>query len=387
MLRVLIAAVALAATGVADTYSRQPGVDVLHYIFQLTLSDDRDEIVGDATVDVRFVRAGVTTLVLDFAAASDGKGMTVTQVTSNGGNVPWVHRADRLAITLAPVSNAGERRQFTVHYRGVPVGGLRIGANKYGDRTFFSLSWPDKARQWLPMIDHPSDKATSEFIVTAPARYQVVANGSLQEQRDLGDGRRLTHWRESVPIASGLNAIGVAQFSVRHAGAVKDVPLQSWVYPQDRDAGVVMFEEPARKAIEFFSERIGPYPYEKVANIEAPGFTGGTEHASAIFYGEKAMAKRPANGLVAHEIAHQWFGNSVTESDWDDVWLSEGFATYFAALATEHYDGRDAFVASMKRSREQVFKTELAMPGVAVVQEKPWKGIPNAIVYQKGAWV
>ena len=91
--------------------------------------------------------------------------------------------------------------------------------------------------------------------------------------------------------------------------------------------------------------------------------------------------------LVAHETAHQWFGDSVTERDWDDVWLSEGFATYFAELTTEHYQGRDAFVASLQRSRQSVFNSEKRLPGVAVVQDKPWKGIPNQVVYQKGGWV
>src|SRR4029077_16033945 len=90
-------------------------------------------------------------------------------------------------------------------------------------------------------------------------------------------------------------------------------------------------------------------------------------HASAIFYGEASVTNRPATNLVAHEIAHQWFGDSVTERDWDDVWLSEGFATYFTLLATEHYQGRDAFVAGLKRSRENVFNLEKRSPTIAVV--------------------
>ena len=110
------------------------------------------------------------------------------------------------------------------------------------------------------------------------------------------------------------------------------------------------------------------------------------EHASAIFYGQNAVNGRPALGLVSHEVAHQWFGDSVTEKDWDDVWLSEGFATYFSALAIEHYQGRDAFVNLMKRSRAGIFNTEKRLPGVAVVQTTDWKGIPNGIVYQKGGW-
>ena len=97
--------------------------------------------------------------------------------------------------------------------------------NKYGEWSTFSENWPNRAREWLPMIDHPYDKATSEFIVTAPAKYQVVANGLLQETRDLGDGRRLTHWKQAVPIASWLNAIGIEQFDVHYAGRVKRVEL------------------------------------------------------------------------------------------------------------------------------------------------------------------
>jgi len=182
--------------------------------------------------------------------------------------------------------------------------------NKYGERTFFSANWPDKARQWLPMIDHPSDKATSEFLITAPARYQVVANGLLEEEIDLGDGRRLTHWKQPVPIASWLNNIGVAAC----------VPPETWVFHQDREAGIRTVETPTRQAIEFYSDRIGPYPYEKLADVEASGMDGGMEHASEIFYGEKSVANRPAFSLVAYEKAHQWFGDSVTEKDWDDVW-------------------------------------------------------------------
>jgi aminopeptidase N len=111
------------------------------------------------------------------------------------------------------------------------------------------------------------------------------------------------------------------------------------------------------------------------------------EVASSIFYGEDAIKGVPAFSLVAHETAHQWFGDSVTEKDWDDVWLSEGFATYFAMLAAEHYQGRDTFVAELTRSRARIFGEEKRLPAVAVVQDKPWTAIPNQIVYQKGAWV
>ena len=123
------------------------------------------------------------------------------------------------------------------------------------------------------------------------------------------------------------------------------MPLESWVYHQDRDRIVPALETPARRVIEFYSDHVGPYPYEKLAGVQAAGVGGGIEHASVIFYGERSVFGRDITGLVAHEIAHQWFGDAVTERDWDDVWLSEGFATYFALLFTEHDSGRDAFVA------------------------------------------
>ncbi len=387
MRKYLLLAAAVCAPGLfADTYPRQPGIDVQHYVFRVSLSDQNDEISGDTTIVVRFVETGVTRIAFDLASPAGGKGMTVDEVTSVGAAIPHVHQADRLDLTLPSAPDRGELREFTVKYHGIPADGLKILKNKYGERCFFASNWPDFARQWLPTVDHPYDKATGEFIVTAPAKYQVVANGLLAETIDLGDGRRTTHWKQSEPIATWLYSIGVAQFAARRFGRAEGVPLQTWVYHQDRDAGIATFEEPTRQAIEFFSSHIGPYPYDKLAAVQSAGNGGGMEIASSIFYGENTVTGRPATGLVAHETAHQWFGDSVTEKDWDDVWLSEGFATYFALLDTEHYEGRDAFIAGLERARSRIFAAQKHLPGVAVVQNKPWKGIPNQIVYQKGGW-
>ncbi|HXK01142.1 MAG TPA: M1 family metallopeptidase [Verrucomicrobiae bacterium] len=378
-----------AASALADNYPRQPGIDAQHYIFRVTLRDDSEEITAQSTAVLRFVQDGVKQVALDLASPRDGKGMTVAEVSMAGTPVRFTHAADRLTIALPAAPSSGEEREFTVSYHGVPANGLHVVKNKFGERAVFSWNWPTLARQWLPVIDHPSDKATSEFLITAPARYQVVANGMLVEQMDLGDGRRLTHWKESVPVAVWLNNIGVAQFSSRTFGSAAGVPLETWVFPKDRENGMVTFDGPLRQSIEFFSSHIGPYPYEKLAAVEAAQMGGGMEHASAIFFGERAVSGRPAFGLVAHEVAHQWWGDSVTEKDWDDAWLSEGFATYFAALATEHYDGRDAFAATMKRSRETILEMERRSP-VAVVHDNLPEiqngRAPVGIVYQKGGW-
>lgn len=329
---------------------------------------------------------GVRELFLDLASSRDGKGMTVAAVTRAGRAVPFEHRDDRLRVPLPAGARAGDEDELAVRYRGVPADGLRFLENLHGERAVFSENWPDRARQWLPSVDHPYDKATGEFVVTAPAHYQVVSNGALVEEVDLAGGLRRTHWRQSVPIASWLYAIGVARFALHHAGSPQGVPLQTWVYPQDRDKGAALFEETSRRALALFAERIGPYPYEKLANVQAAGISGGTEHASAIFYGEKDVAAGRAP--VVHEIAHQWWGNSVTESDWDDVWLSEGFATYFALLYTEHYQGRDAFAAGLRQSRERVLDLERRLPDTPVIHRElaDMRRVLNGLVYQKGAW-
>lgn len=367
----------------ADTYPRQP-IDVIHYKFALTLSDATDEIGGEATVDVRFLVAGTTSFMLDLASPS----MAVNGVSTNDESHIYTHTGNRLTITLGNPPVMGERRQFRIVYRGVPTGGLRIIKNKYNERTFFSENWPNQARQWLPMIDHPYDKATSEFLITAPAHYQVIANGLLIEETDLGDGRRLTHWKQSVPIASWLNAIGVAQFSVRQFGVAKGIPLSTWVYHQDRHQGIATFDLPTRQAMEFFSDYVGPFSYEKLANVVAAGLNGGTEHASAIFYGEKSVSDKPATRLVYHEIAHQWFGDAITEKDWDEVWLSEGFATYFTLLGVEHYEGRDAFLAGIQRSRAGIIELEVKLPNTPVIHNNlsDMKKVLNRLIYEKGGW-
>ena len=383
-----------ARSAVADTYPRQPGVDVLHYAFRLTLSDQTDAIEGEATVTAR-LSAGMSELSLDLAqpnAPAPDRGMTVTGVTEASAVLRFEHAGDRLRILLGHPAADGERREIVVRYHGVPAAGLLVGSNKHGDRTFFSDNWPDKARQWLPVVDHPSDKATSEFLVTAPAHYQVVSNGLLVEETDLADGCRLTRWRQAVPIAPWLYVLGVARFAVEHRPAWRGIPIETWVYPQDRDAGFRAFAEPTAAALEFFADRVGPYAYERLANVQANGVRGGMESATSIFYGDDSVSgpERRWDRVIVHEIAHQWFGNAVTEADWDDVWLSEGFATYFTHLYEEHAEGRDAFVAGLRRTRDQIRAFDEKNPGYRIVHDNladMTKVTTGPGTYSKGAWV
>ncbi len=378
-----------------DPYPKNPKIDALNYRFEIELSDETDEILGKMTMDVRFLTDSILHLRLDLinkSAALENKGMQVTAVESNGKPVTYQHDKDVLLITLPSPSTQNQRSQFTITYRGIPVTGLIIANNKYGDRTFFSDNWPNKARNWLPAIDHPYDKATCEFVVTAPSHYQVVSNGLLVEETDLSNSQRLTHWKQSVPIAPWLYVLGVAKFAVQHVGDFQGKAIQTWVYYQDREAGFYDFAEPTKKVLEFYSNYIGPFVYEKLANIQSNSVGGGMEAASAILYGDRSVSGEREirwRNIVIHEIAHQWFGNSVTEYDWDDVWLSEGFATYFTLVFIEHEYGRDAFLEGLESSKRRVDNFHQKNPDYRIVHDnlKDMRKVTSSHTYQKGSWI
>jgi len=378
-----------------DPYPKNPKIDAINYRFEFELSDESDELRGRATVDVRFLAEGIETLRLDLIKKSsvlENKGMRVISVASNGKPVNYTHENDALLIALPAASENSQRSQFTITYQGIPATGLIIGDNKYGDRTFFSDNWPNKGRNWLPTIDHPYDKATCEFAVTAPNHYQVVSNGLLIEETDLSENKRFTHWKQSVPIAPWLYVLGVAKFAVQHVDDFQGKAIQTWVYYQDRDAGFYDFAEPTKKALEYYSNYVGPFSYEKLANIQSNSVGGGMEAASAILYGDNSVSGERSTrwrNVVIHEIAHQWFGNAVTEYDWDDVWLSEGFATYFTLLFIEHEYGRDAFLAGLQSSKKRVDDFYLINPGYSIVHDnlKDMAKVTSSQTYQKGSWI
>ncbi|NQV73508.1 M1 family metallopeptidase [bacterium] len=380
---------------VSDQYPKNRNIDVLNYAFDIKLADQSDMIEMVATIDVLFVGPGQHQLRLDLVKTSDeldGKGMIIDSITMDGASLAFQHQGDELLIDLGREMPKSERIQVSVTYHGRPALGLIIGPTKYGDHSYFSKNWSSRARNWLATVDHPYDKATSEFIVTAPEKYQVVSNGLMIEETNLGDGNRRTHWKNSVPIAPWLYALGVAEFAVQHVGTFDGKDIQTWVYRQDRDAGFYDFAVPTKKTLAFYTDLVGPYSYEKLANVQATSVQGGMEAASSIFYNEKAVVGTRPRGwqnVIVHEIAHQWFGNAVTESEWNHVWLSEGFATYYTLLYRDYAYGREDFVNGLKASRAQVIKYYMEEdPDYQVIPDhlEDLNKVSTLMTYQKGAW-
>jgi aminopeptidase N len=365
----------------------RPSVDVLDYAFVITLPDTGGAIDGEATI--RFARTAPTdTLVLDLL------GLRVRDVRVGGRAASYVRDSATVRIPL-PRRTRRDTLVAVVRYDGAPRDGLIVSRDSAGNWMAFGDNWPDRARHWLPTVDHPSDKATVSWTVNAPRGRTVVANGVPLGTRDVAGGRRVTRWREARPIPPYLMVIAAAPLVRVDLGATacglaerqRCVPQSVYVAPGVRGFTPGPFAA-AADIVRWFSTVVAPFPYEKLAHVESSTRFGGMENASAIFYSDRAFRRGTlGRGLIAHETAHQWFGDAVTEREWAHVWLSEGFATYWAALDTQHAAGDSAFRADLRRLRDEVTGSPVvaARPVIDTAQTN-YLELLNANSYQKGGW-
>ena len=380
-----------------------PGVNVQHYDVELAFNRGGTDIWGRASI--RFMRAAD----LDAPVRFDLTGLAVIEVLLDGAPTDFRLRDGQL--TLEPTPTPGPH-EVEIRYRGTPDDGLILRENVHGAPTVFADNWPNRARFWFPSVDHPSDKATVRFTVHAPLPWQVIANGALEgapEPTDIGTLTALGHpgdrehhswvWSTNVEIPSYTMVVGAADFHIGTTGLAACgrapasrrsdgcVEVTYWVFPPDSARAREVFAR-SDQMIDFYTELVGPYPYEKLANVQSATRFGGMENATAIFYSEQAIASgRLGEGTVAHEIAHQWFGDSVTEREWSHLWLSEGFATYFGALFFEEVDGVERFREIMEGSRQRIVSSQVVQSRPVLDRDDNLFALLNDNNYPKGGWV
>jgi aminopeptidase N len=382
----LVAGLLFTAASAQDHHARQGSIDVLSYRFEIDLNDTTNQVRGVADIEIAFLQH-LDHFALDLRGIdSDSTGMRVHAITMNGKEVIYQQLTDQIVLTGVG-ARRGESRTFRIKYSGIPADGLIISKNKFGDRTFFGDNWPNRGHQWLPLVDHPSDKAPVEFLVHAPEHYQVVSVGTLQDEYRSG-GRVTSHWKTAYPLSTKMMVIGLSPFVVQHLSSASGIPVSSWVYPQNKEEGFLDYAM-AIQPLDYFEAYVGPYPFKKLANVQSKTVYGGMENASCIFYHERSVSgEQRIENLLAHEIAHQWFGDAVSEMDWHHIWLSEGFATYLTDLYIEHMHGRKAFVASMLDEKGQVLRFARHRLAPIVDTTLPVSTrLLNKNSYEKAGWV
>jgi len=361
-----------------------PFFDVQHYNFAIQLSDKSDTIKGQATVELKFLKdAGSFALNL-VKTKSNGKGMQVLAITEGNNNIPFVQDSDVVHINTAAQINS--THSYTISYQGIPSDGLIISTNKFGHRTFFGDNWPNRAHNWLPCADYPGDKAPVDFVVTAPDHYQVVSNGLKVEEKQLAGDLKLTRWKETAPLPTKVMVIGVAEFAIDHTGDADGVPVYAYVFPENKDSGFKSYAY-AMEILPFFNKKFGPYAYEKLANVQSKTIFGGMENAGAIFYFENSVTSKGVEELMAHEIAHQWFGDAASEKNFSNLWLSEGFATYMTDVYLENKYGIDTLKKRLIKDRIRVLDFEKERLTPVVDTNRNYMKLLNANSYQKGGWI
>ncbi len=383
--------------GRADPPGTYGDVDVLHYDVEIVLpAPGGTTIEGRATLSLRTVGTDVREVALDLT------GLSVLEVTVGGNTVDALVQRERVRVPLPGDPGPDEDVEVTVRYRGTPDDGLILRDNVHGRPAAFVDNWPNRTRFWLPSVDHPSDKATATITVHAPGGWEVVANGALAGDPGPSrarEGGRTWRWELAVPVSSynlvfgaadmvvqtvGLAACGLAPASVRPDGCVE---VTTWLFEEDADQTELSFRR-AADMVDFYAMQVGPFPFEKLAHVQSATRFGGMENATAIFYSERGLASgRDMEGTVAHETAHQWFGDHVTPADWAELWLSEGFATYFGQLYFEVRDGEESFRARMEGSRRSYLASDVTGQAVIDRGERDLFALLNANNYPKGAWV
>ena len=367
--------------------------DVLHYRFALTLPDSGVRFHGVATITVAR-RSPADTLMLNLV------GLSVDSVLVNGRAASPRRTADRVFVPLPP--GAPDTLRVVVGYGGVPDDGLIIRRDSAGRWTYFGDNWPNRARHWLPTVDHPSDKATVSWWVSAPVSETVVGNGTRTGQAAApplhpgGVPRRVTEWNEIRPISTYLMVIAAAPLVETRLGETacgygsvsRCVPQMVYTAPEQASYMPGPFSA-APGIVTFFSRLIAPFPFERLAHLQSSTRFGGMENATEIFYSDRAFRRHTMNdGLISHETAHQWFGDAVTERDWPELWLSEGFATYFSALWAEHAHGDSVFRETLRDIRSRVLSDErVATRPVIDSTETNLMALLDANSYQKGGFV
>ena len=371
-------------------YAPSREADLLHLALDVTPDFRQRTIAGQASLRFKPVARPLPELKLD---AID---LTVTNLTATEKVAGWQVTRDKIIVTFDPPVPPGREATVVIGYRAQPSEGLYFRTREMGypaaDEHLWTQGEAVHGRHWFPCLDEPNEKLTTEVTCRVPEGMVVLSNGrKVSEQK--ADGLVAVRWLQDKPHANYLVALVAGHFKKledRH----RDVPLGFWTVPSDSPQAASSFEG-TRDMMAFFEQETGvPYPWARYDQVCVFDFTaGGMENTTLTVLNNNTLFTpatenlRSSEGLVAHELVHQWFGNLVTCKDWSQIWLNEGFATYYEHLYDERKHGREQFLYRMWQGARSI--SSQANDTRAIVSRE--YGRPDDLfdwrAYGKGAWV
>lgn len=371
------------APGSIGSSLRGDEYDVIDYHINLILTPDSTFVQGDVVFE--YIAGGSGVSSVDFNLDQP---LLVDSVTAPVGIYEFIHVDDVVSVFLDSTIAADDTSTIHVYYHGVPPPPTEYGtlyfSNHSGQPIIYSISWPDNARSWWPCKDDIRDKATASIVVTVPEGLIVASNGTLVDTIDNGDGTRTFTWRENYPVTTYNICIAITNYEVflqYHEYAPADTMiLPFFVFPEDRAEAEEDWNLTATM-LAVYDSVFGEYPFltEKygMAETMTDPFAA-MEHQTITSYGNFFITgDHRWDMIVAHELAHSWWGNSLTPSEWEEIWLSEGFSTYSEAVWAEYLGGMDNYLTYMGILDTRDFTGSVYDP----------VDLLGSTVYNKGAWV
>jgi len=370
-------------SAVSSSVSAESNYDVKTYTIVLRIDPVAKSMSGSVTMAAVASSPRLSTVSLDLA-----DNLTVVSVKSEGRELKFTHDQNRVAVELRHRYQRGARFEVTVNYHGQPKGdGFSFGEHQ-SIPMISTYGLPYTAQQWWPCKDTPLDKADSlDLILTVPEPLFAVSNGKLISEKQNADRTRTFHWSVRYPIypdTVSLAATNYETFTLPYQySPTRSMPMVFYVYPEDLPKAKTDFSV-LPDIMTTYTAIFGPYPFlrEKygVAEFSVNSFR---EHQTLPSYGAPRITGDHKNDFIlAHELAHQWFGNSISVKSWSDVWINEGFATYAYALFIEQRDGPAAYRDAVKKMDRPNFSGS-----VFVADPKDQDKLFSATTFYKGAWV
>ncbi|MBN2112682.1 MAG: M1 family metallopeptidase [Acidimicrobiia bacterium] len=344
-----------ALAGLGDPYFPtlgNSGYDVVAYIVALTVDPDENTIEGLALIS-GWATQDLETLNFDLL------GLTVDSIEVDGVAAAFTRDGAELVVRPRWHIPVGTAFHVEVAYHGTPENlytiGFPLGWVDAGDITYV-VAEPDAARTWFPANDHPADKAHFTFHITVPAGLTVAANGTLVEVVP-GDGVTRFTWEMPEQTATYLATVVIGNLIRLERPGPGGVLLRDYL-PADMGNELPAPLVRVPEMLELYAGLFGPYPFTEYGHAVVPGMPGALENQTLTAFGREILEDQGAFGrptveeIVAHELAHQWFGDSVSPATWQDIWLNEGFATFAQWLWVEHDLGREAYDATIAGNYE-----------------------------------